>query len=169
MVNRIMITAVDTHCHIHYGAKETLVYNSLSNLMQESDFYSAYPEILQQISKYAHITKVFASPFDGVLDCLRVAQANEDMAKIVATNDFLYQWVVIDPRNDNTFAQAEGMLNHKKCVGIKLHPVCHKYSLEEYGDKAFPFADQRSAIVQIHPDKENILFHNAKELFGLSF
>ena len=45
------------------------------------------------------------------------------------------------------------MLKHEKCVGIKLHPVCHNYSLEEYGDKVFSFADQLSAIVQIHPEK----------------
>jgi len=37
--------------------------------------------------------------------------------------------------------------------GIKLHPVCHKYSLEEYGDKVFSFADKYSAVVQIHPEK----------------
>ena len=153
MVNIIMITAIDTHCHIHYGAKETLVYNYLSNLMQESNFYSAYPDILQQISKCAHIKKVFASPFDGVLDSLRVVQANEDMAKIVAINDFLYQWVIVEPRNDSTFAQAERMLKNEKCVGIKLHPVCHNYSLEEYGDKIFSFADEHATVVQIHPEK----------------
>lgn len=148
-----MITAIDTHCHIHYGAQENLVYNSLSKIMQEGNFYSAYPHVLKQISDSAHIEKVIASPFDGVLDSERIEQANEDMLEIVAANEFLYQWVVIDPRNDNTFAQAERMLKHKKCVGIKLHPVCHKYSLEEYGDKVFSFADQFSAIVQIHPEK----------------
>ena len=148
-----MIEAIDTHCHIHYGEKEKLVYNHLSNIMQEGDFYSAYPHVLKQISEYAHIEKVIASPFDGVLDSERVEQSNEDMSEIVATNEFLYQWVIIDPRNDNTFVQAEKMLKNGKCVGIKLHPVCHKYSLEEYGDKVFSFADQHSAIVQIHPEK----------------
>ena len=148
-----MITAIDTHCHIHYGAQENLAYNSLSKIMQEGNFYSAYPHVLKQISDSAHIEKVIASPFDGVLDSARTEQANEDMLEIVDANDFLYQWVVIDPRNDNTFAQAERMLNHKKCIGIKLHPVCHKYSLEEYGDKVFSFADRLSAIVQIHPEK----------------
>jgi predicted TIM-barrel fold metal-dependent hydrolase len=108
---------------------------------------------LKQISEHAHIAKVFASPFDGLLDTERTEQTNEDMMQLAAANDFLYQWVVIDPRNDNTFAQAERMLKSEKCVGIKLHPVCHQYSLEEYGDKIFSFADQHSAIVQIHPQK----------------
>ena len=148
-----MIAAIDTHCHIHYGPKEKLAYNYLSKLMQEGDFYSAYPDVLKLISDCAHIEKVFASPFDGVLDRERVEQANEDMFEIVAANEFLYQWVIVDPRNDDTFIQAERMLKNKKCVGIKLHPVCHNYSLEEYGDKVFSFANQNSTIVQIHPEK----------------
>lgn len=149
-----MIEAIDTHCHIHYGAKEKLAYNTLSNLMQEGDFYSAYPHVLKQISECAHIDKVIASPFDGVLDCERVEQANEDMFEIAAASEFLYQWVVIDPRNDNTFTQAEKMLKSDKCVGIKLHPVCHNYSLGEYGDKIFSFTDAHATVVQIHPEKE---------------
>ena len=148
-----MIIAIDTHCHINYGVKEKLPNNNLSKIMVEGDLYSAYPNTIKRVSEAAHIEKVFASPFIGLFDREQTEQANEDMAKFAADNEFLYQWVVIDPRNDNTFAQAERMLNNKKCVGIKLHPVCHNYSLEEYGDKVFSFADQLSAIVQIHPEK----------------
>ena len=46
--------------------------------MQEGNFYSAYPHVLKQISDSAHIEKVIASPFDGVLDSARIEQANED-------------------------------------------------------------------------------------------
>ena len=149
-----MIIAIDTHCHINYGVKEKLPNNNLSKIMVEGDLYSAYPNTIKRVSEAAHIEKVFASPFIGLFDREKVEQANEDMSEIVAANEFLYQWAIIDPQNDNTFAQAERMLNNKKCVGIKLHPVCHNYSLEEYGDKVFSFADQLSAIVQIHPEKE---------------
>ena len=148
-----MIIAIDTHCHINYGVKEKLPNNHLSKIMVEGDLYSAYPNTIKRVSEAAHIEKVFASPFIGLFDREQIGQANEDMAKFAADNELLYQWVVIDPRNDNTFAQAERMLKHEKCVGIKLHPVCHNYSLEEYGDKIFSFADQLSAIVQIHPEK----------------
>lgn len=118
-----MITAIDIHCHVHYGPKEKLVYNYLSDIMQEGDFYTAYPDKLKQISESAYIGKVFASPFDGVLDTGRTEQANEDMFNIVSNYDYLYQWVVIDPRNDNTFTQAERILKSEKCVGIKIHPI----------------------------------------------
>ena len=149
-----MIIAIDTHCHINYGVKEKLPNNNLSKIMVEGDLYSAYPNTIKRVSEAAHIEKVFASPFIGLFDREQTEQANEDMAKFAADNEFLYQWVVIDPRNDNTFAQAERMLKHEKCVGIKLHPVCHNYSLEEYGDKIFSFADAHATVVQIHPEKE---------------
>ncbi|MBE5783897.1 MAG: amidohydrolase [Clostridiales bacterium] len=148
-----MLTAIDTHCHIHYGPKENLAHNGLSKIMQEGNLYTAYPDQLMKIRAGAHIGKVFASPFDGVLDCQRCEQTNEDMLRFTEEYEDLYQWVVMDPRNDATFIQAERILKTPKCVGIKLHPVCHQYSLEEYGDKVFSFADQCGAVVQIHPEK----------------
>ena len=121
--------------------------------MTEGSCYTAYPDMLQQISKGAGISRVFASPFDGVISSARTEEANEKMHELACDLPWLYQWVVIDPRNPATFQQAERMLKHEKCVGIKLHPVCHHYSLEEYGDKVFAFAQKHSAVVQIHPEK----------------
>lgn len=148
-----MITAIDVHCHVHYGDKEKLAYNHLSKFMQEGNFYSAYPDAIKRISENAHIGKVLASPFNGVIDCGRVEEANENMLAVASENEFLYQWVVIDPRNDNTFLQAERILKSEKCIGIKIHPLCHDYSLEEHGDKIFSFANKHAAVVQIHPTK----------------
>jgi predicted TIM-barrel fold metal-dependent hydrolase len=45
------------------------------------------------------------------------------------------------------------MLESPKCVGIKLHPPCHGYSLREYGDKIFSFASEHKAVIQIHPEE----------------
>ena len=148
-----MLTAIDTHCHIHYGPKENIAPNFLSKLMEEGNFYTAYLEQLKQMENSAHIGKIFASPFDGLLDAERTEQANEDMFRFAQENDYLYQWVIIDPRNDRTFAQAEKMLKNEKCVGVKLHPVCHQYSFAEYGDKIFSFTDQHACIVQFHPER----------------
>lgn len=165
-----MIIAIDTHCHIHYGSKKDLVPNYLSDIMQEGEFYTAYPEKLKHISESAYIGKVFASPFDGVLDADRTEQANEDMFNIVSNYDYLYQWVVIDPQNDNTFTQAEKILKSDKCVGIKIHPFCHKYSLEEYGDKIFSFTDKCNAVVQIHPqNNEKYIAHFANQYNQTTF
>ena len=108
--------------------------------MQEGNCYTAYWDKLSQISDAAQIGKVFASPFDGVLDSGRIEQANEDMFNIVSNYDYLYQRVVVDPQNDNTFIQADKMSKNTKRVGIKIHPLCHKYYIEEYGVQIFFFA-----------------------------
>lgn len=150
----MFISAIDTHCHLHYGPKELLVPNVLTNIMQEGNCYSAYWDKLSQISEAAHIDKIFISPFDGVLDPNYTEQANEKIFQIVKSIPSLYQWVVITPQNDNSFLQAEQMLKDKKCVGIKIHPYCHKYSIDEYGDKIFSFAQKHRAVVQIHPQDE---------------
>ena len=153
MCEKSVIKAIDSHCHINYGPKDTWVHNYLSTTMQENEYYTAYWEQLLQMEKAAGIEKIIASPFTGVLDRNRAEGSNEAMFQLAQEIPQLYQWVVIDPENDNTFLQAERMLKHEKCVGIKLHPVCHQYAIEEYGDKIFSFAQQYSAIVQIHPHK----------------
>ena len=146
------INAIDTHCHIHYTPVETVKHIPISDVMQEGPYYTAYWEQLSQMEKAAKISAVLASPFEALTGRADTVQANEDMFKLVQDIPNLYQWVVIDPQNESTFEQADRMLKNKKCVGIKLHPRMHEYSLKDYGEKIFSFAEKYSAIVQIHPD-----------------
>ena len=37
----MFINAIDTHCHLNYGPKESLAHNYLTDIMQEGDFYTA--------------------------------------------------------------------------------------------------------------------------------
>lgn len=147
--------AIDTHCHIRYAPKETLKQIPISKILQEGPYYTAYWEELSQMEKAAKISTVFASPMEALVDLADTVQANEDMFRLVQDIPNLYQWVVIDPRNDSTFEQADRMLKNKKCVGMKLHPRLHGYTLAEYGQKIFSFADKRSAIVQMHYGRED--------------
>jgi len=147
------INAIDTHCHIHYAPLETLKPLTISDVMHEGPFYTAYWDTLSQMEKTANISTVFASPFEALVDRTDVVQANEYMFKLVQEIPNLYQWVVIDPLNEKTFEQAERMLKSQKCIGIKLHPVLHNFSIEEYGYKIFSFAEKHFAIIQIHPEK----------------
>jgi len=59
---------------------------------------------------------------------------------------------VIDPRQPQTFRQAEAMLASKKTLGIKIHPTYHRYDICEYADALFSFADEHRAFVLMHPD-----------------
>ena len=140
-----MKKAIDMHTHINTGSKFDSSPNSL--------LYDASLEYLMKMNEAAGIEKMFCSTFSSVLSCEEVEKENEFLYELSQKTDCLYQWVVIDPRNDNTFLQAEKMLESPKSVGIKLHPPMHGYSLKEFGDKIFSFAEKYKAIVLIHPEQ----------------
>ena len=140
------IIAIDTHTHINHGHK--------LDSHTDNKLYDATLPYIRKVTKAADIGKMFCSTFASVLSDEFVEEENEYMFSLAKETDYLYQWVVLDPRNDITFHQAEKMLQSDKCVGIKLHPVCHKYTLAEYGDKLFSFASEFKAIVQIHPETD---------------
>ena len=139
------IKAIDAHTHINHGSK----FDSNPN----SNTYNATLAYLQKENRVAGIEKMICSTFSSVLSVEEVEQENEYLQRLCQETPGLYQWVVIDPRNARTFAQADAMLGGDKCVGIKLHPYFHKYTLEEFGDQIFSFAAERNAIVQIHPER----------------
>lgn len=94
------------------------------------------------------------STFGSVMEKTEyIEEENRFLHEYVKTCDRMYQWVVIDPRQDNTYRQAELMLGHPKVLGIKIHPAFHGYDIEEYGDALFSFADAYRAVVLMHPMK----------------
>ena len=139
------LKAIDMHMHINHGSKFDAEENEVSAKRLEK---------LMEISKAAGIEQMFCSTYSSVLSTEEIEQENEYLHRLVQKVDGLYQWVVIDPRIKGTFAQAERMLQHKKCVGIKLHPFNHKYELEKYSDEIFSFASKFRAKVLIHVEKE---------------
>jgi len=139
------LMAIDMHSHINHDTP----HDSSARFG-----YSADLEDLIVINRAAGIDKLFCCTFAACLSTEMIVEENEYMHGLLDQYDCLYQWVVIDPRIEETFEQAERMLRHKKCVGIKLHPYYHKYSLEEYADKLFSFASRFQTVVLIHPEKE---------------
>jgi len=140
-----MIQAIDVHSHVNHGSQ---------NDAEESAIYKADLDTLQTINRNAGIKTMLCSTFASVLSTEQVEEENEYMFELARKTEGLYQWVVIDPRNERTFEQAATMIHDPKCVGIKLHPPGHQYTLEEFGDKLFSFAASHHAIVQIHPETE---------------
>jgi len=66
------------------------------------------------------------------------------------------------------------MLKNRKCVGLKIHSVCHNYSIKAHGEKilfgtdtyAVGFQRGRIEYAMISErDKQNILRYNALKLF----
>jgi len=141
------LIAIDSHTHINHGHPEDAS-------AERTPGYSAMPDWLYRVNDGAGVGKMLCSTFASVLSSEGVPEENEYLHQLVQEQEYLYQWVVLEPRIPETYRQAERMLQHEKCVGIKLHPLYHKYALEEYGDTLFSFASRFHAVVQIHPEKE---------------
>ena len=105
------------------------VFHEMQKKVWEENATEKSQEELKQMEKAAKISTILASPMEALVDPADTVQANEDMFRLVQDIPNLYQWVVIDPRNDSTFEQADRMLKNKKCVGMKLHPRLHQYTL----------------------------------------
>ena len=139
------LIAIDMHSHLNHGSPR----DSKARFGHSADL-----DDLIVINRAAGIEKLFCCTFASCLSPELIVEENEYMHSLLDQYDCLYQWVVIDPRIEETFRQAERMLQHKKCVGIKLHPYYHKYALEEYADELFSFASRFKTVVLIHPEKE---------------
>lgn len=138
----IQHNAIDLHSH----------YNSKLGGNPESPLYSAQLPRLRELGLAAGIRAACFSSFPSVLSSTAVLEENLRTRKLCQTLDWAFQWVVVEPRIPETYAQAEEMLEDPKCVGIKIHPPYHGYSILDYADSIFSFAEKHSATVLMHPD-----------------
>ena len=139
------IMAIDVHSHYDYGNEhdrggDEAHHTELSHIKKMYDS--------------ANIQTAFFSTMASVLASEAVCEGNEYNFSLVHDNEWMYQWVVVDPRIDESFAQAKLMLEDDKCVGIKIHPQSHKYTLRELGDRIFSFAQELETVVLMHPESD---------------
>lgn len=137
------IKAIDFHSHFNHG------HPSDSGV---DDIYECSLDFVEKMNTLGNVEACICSTFASVLDYKAIVEENEYMFEVCESLPTIWQWVVIDPRNEETFKQAERMLGSKRCLGIKVHPPLHGYSSMEYGDKIFGFANEMKAVVEIHPD-----------------
>jgi uncharacterized protein len=79
-----------------------------------------------------------------------VLRGNDDaVAAAEQYSDVLF-WAVVDPRLPETYRQAEELLAHPRCKGLKFHPVQHYYEIKQYGAALFEFANAHQSVVLTH-------------------
>ena len=144
-----LIDAIDMHSHYNHGS----VYD------QKIEHPMARCEIDYLMQEYdsSHVQCGVYSSFASVLEPKSILDENEHLYELSQNHDRVYQWVVIDPRQDATFEQADRILNSQKCLGIKIHPGYHGYDIEEYGDKIFSYANEKETFVVMHPAKMRLM------------
>ena len=134
---------IDIHSHFNHGARFDC---------PEEESHLRGIDFLEGVYRRAGISQVGTSTFASVLvhaEC--VVEENSYLHKLIDEKDWVYQWVVIDPRQKETYAQAERMLAHPKVLGIKLQSLEQKYDIREYADEIFAFANKHKAVVLMHP------------------
>jgi len=134
---------IDIHSHFNHGSPfdcpQTPVHNRSLEFMKAN--YDRFGILSVGMSTYA---SVLQHP-----EC--IYEENQYLHRFAEETDWVYQWVVVDPRQEKTYAQAERMLGHPKVLGIKIHPAYHGYDILDHGDALFAFAEKHGAAVLMHP------------------
>lgn len=140
--------AIDIHCHFNYGAKHD---SENRDILNPCDL-----EFLKQERMRLNVRKTAMCSFASVLSAENVIEENTCLAELAASQNWLLQWVVIDPRQKSTFSQARELLKNKNTLGIKIHAhsACHNYPFIEYAEEVFAFANEMKTVVLMHPDED---------------
>jgi predicted TIM-barrel fold metal-dependent hydrolase len=143
------ILAIDVHGH--YGQYVGEQGNDLVNR-----FYSGTAAEVVRRANAANIVLTIVSPLTALKPRFRAdsVAGNIEAAHIVAETRQLKQYVVIDPQCPETYAQAKQMLTQTQCVGIKIHPEEHGYSIRDHGREIFEYAAQHRAVVLTHSSEK---------------
>jgi predicted TIM-barrel fold metal-dependent hydrolase len=144
------IQAIDVHGH----------YGTYVRRWDASDsFCSGDVATVVRRARAVDIVLTIVSPLSALLPRGRAdaAAGNHEAAAVVAQTPGLKQYVVIDPRRVETYAQAEEMLAQPQCVGIKIHPEEHGYPIREHAAALFEFAARHRAVLLTHSSEQNSL------------
>lgn len=134
--------AIDLHCHMNSGsAYDTKVHNL---------YYADFERLIEERNRF-NIVATAMTTFSAVLSSKEIISENQYMGNYAERYDNVYQWVVVDPRIEESFHQASEMLKSNKVLGLKIHPPYHAYDFIEYADKVCAFADTHKTAILMHP------------------
>ena len=137
---------IDLHTHCNSGLKGDCA---------ESDLHKRNFSFLMQEYQACGIFAGGFSYYSALFSSEGVFQSNALLHSQALNDDRVYQWLVLDPRQEIIFSQIRELIKDSKVLGIKIHslPECHNYDIKEYADQIFSFADELKCAVLMHPDK----------------
>ncbi len=138
----IMIFDIHTHCNC--GLKDDC---------PESEIHKRNFGFLMKEYENAGVSAGGFSYFSAVLGTGEVYESNELLYRQAQSDERVYQWLVLDPRQKRLFSQIEEKIGNEKVLGIKIQSVSQKYDILEYADRIFSFANGLKCFVLMHPDK----------------
>ena len=79
-----------------------------------------------------------------------IAKGNAEAVAAAEAHDNLLFWVVVDPARTETLAGSEQLLDHPRCMGIKMHPFMHDYDTRAMAGPVFDMAARHEAVILAH-------------------
>ena len=146
------IKAIDMHAHLGTA-------NPNAAMQQAGTLFGAAHYMLENM-KRANIALSVASAFEALMPCgaADAVQGNKIMLeRVEKQNQNVYMLAVVNPLQEESFALAAELLQHPKCLGIKLHPTQHRYSIKDYGTRIYTFAAKQGALLVTHSGEENCM------------
>lgn len=136
---------IDIHSHFNHGSPYDTVKEG-----REETYHCNFEFLMEEYDNIGIEWGAFSS-FASVLSDKDIIAENVYTYRLSVEHKRVYQWVVIDPRQEDTFLQADKILKSDKCLGIKIHPECHQYAINDYADKIFSYANEKETTVLMHP------------------
>lgn len=132
---------IDIHTHCNSGSE----YDCPETEIHKRNF----PFLMQDYANCGISVGAF-SYYSAVLTTYDIFEANELLRKQSEQDPRVYQWLVLDPRQEHLFPQIREHINGKKVLGIKIHSPCHGYDINAFADKIFSFANELGCFVLMH-------------------
>ena len=114
---------IDIHTHCNCGLK---------NDCPETEIHKRNFEFLMGEYKSAGILVGGFSYYSAIMASDEIYESNELLYEQAEKDERIYQWLVLDPRQDKLFSEIEDKINGKKVLGVKIHSTYHKYSIMSY-------------------------------------
>lgn len=143
---------IDIHSHFNAGFKDDV---------PDTEIHKRGFDFLMEEYKNCGISAGCFSHYPAVVGTENIYECNELLSKQAENDDRVYQWLVLDPRQEKLFSQIRDKISGKKVMGIKIQSFEHKYDILEYGDKIFSFANELKCFVLMHNDKIPEMVHFA--------
>lgn len=144
------IRAIDVHGHYGLVMGGDALVNALT---------SGSLSVVSERARACGVDWTLVSPLAGLLPRGQAdaVAGNEAAHREVPAVTGHLQYVIVNPLQPRTFAQARTMLDAPWCVGIKIHPEEHGYPIAEHGEQLFTFFEDLAVPVLAHSGCPNSL------------
>ena len=131
--------------HAHFGLHE------LSNGSRVDEWYSGDAVTVSRRAEVATVRWSIVSALTALLPYRgNVAKGNAEAVAAAEAQDTLLFWTVMDPARPETLAESEALLEHPRCMGIKMHPFMHQYDTRTMAGPVFEIAARHRTVILAH-------------------